>query len=536
MRFKSIIAMVLAVLMLASCSDSGQDEQSYNDLMNQIATPTPGPNDDKEQEMRYLTITTGPSSHRYISENVRLYMLEHPDVVITLDVQHGDDSLYGEEKFGDALPVLLMSGQVGDIVHLPSNYNPKVLSGSYFVDLYEYINTDPNFNADDYYMHILTACETDAKLYALCTEFYRQGNFSIRNDISDEYTEKFLSDEATTYSDALNLFLGIVEEQKDAGNTKKWCFEEDFNPMHLFEFSFDKLIDFSNKKTYFTDPEFIALLEQVKTIPINQKQITYSPEKIDTLIYRSSDQPYNDLLAKSKSFVYRGEDLSNEYLSASLFQHSESIFSEPKLLSTEDGNYLFSASGLFAINKNSQEQELAWDFLKFLLRDKEPINEDEVAEAIQRTLSYYSIEAKPGGESESGDNTEEVEKTNGVSIGDLYAILRDYEAKIGYGNPVNKHNCETMWFLNFSYFYNQATKELKWAVYSEEDKDAYLARAMAYITETTNKYNLSDTAYNALRYDYTFIWPDLYLYLTDKQSAEITMMNIANKVELWLNE
>lgn len=51
-----------------------------------------------------------------------------------------------------------------DATYLPSEIKTK---GSYFEDLNQYIDADPNFNRDDYYDNILRAAEVDGKLYQI---------------------------------------------------------------------------------------------------------------------------------------------------------------------------------------------------------------------------------------------------------------------------------------------------------------------------------------------------------------------------------
>jgi len=62
-----------------------------------------------------------------------------------------------------------------------------------FVDLNTFINADPSFSKDDYYLNIVDTCKTNEKLYKMCT-YYLLDFYSIPKSILGDRTTWTLDD------------------------------------------------------------------------------------------------------------------------------------------------------------------------------------------------------------------------------------------------------------------------------------------------------------------------------------------------------
>jgi len=153
---------------------------------------------------------------------------------------------YGQE---DKLNLDLVSGQVPDVLFTDS-FTPTdaYIAKGIFADLYGFIDSDPELKREDFLPNLLTACETDGKLYRFTDKF------SIYTVLGK--TSIFGDKQGITVDE-----LNAVTENMPAGTelfpgfTKKSILE------YALQLSGDEFIDYKKGICDFTSDSFIKMME-----------------------------------------------------------------------------------------------------------------------------------------------------------------------------------------------------------------------------------------------------------------------------------
>ena len=126
----------------------------------------------------------------YIRYAVDQYNNEHPDNKIT--IKEYFDKYAVDTSETDALNRLnsdLMDGTAGDIVCLDgisfAGGGKALLEKGVFLDLYELMDNDPEFNKEDYFTDIFRVNETDGKLYRLVPFFSLNTKYGKVDDVGE---------------------------------------------------------------------------------------------------------------------------------------------------------------------------------------------------------------------------------------------------------------------------------------------------------------------------------------------------------------
>ena len=126
----------------------------------------------------------------YIRYAVNQYNNEHPDYKIT--IKEYFDKYAVDTSETDALNRLnsdLMDGTAGDIVCLDgisfAGGGKALLEKGVFLDLYELMDNDPEFNKEDYFTDIFRVNETDGKLYRLVPFFSLNTKYGKVDDVGE---------------------------------------------------------------------------------------------------------------------------------------------------------------------------------------------------------------------------------------------------------------------------------------------------------------------------------------------------------------
>lgn len=330
--------------------------------------------EDKGELSGTLTISTvfWPS---YL-ENMRvMFEAENPNVKVEVNVIISEEDLRNSFDISEAtkkLVVEIMSGNVSDLyeVHVISPY--KYASEGVFEDLNKYIIEDDGFDTNDYYMNILKNCEKDGGLYwmpQVFTNIYVRLNNNLMKAMNEEIPNNL------SYIDIERLYLQAKE---------KGLLSDDFvvdQSGHLLEnlnqYEERKYIDLTRKEANFMSEEFINYLAFTNKIPFND----YADEKIRWLIDKSEFDGNDYLLS-----CY-----TNNFDDINLFSIQEDTgASKPIPLYSSDGKNVFKIMGLgFAIPTASTNKRLAWEFIKFLIKEKEYEFVDETSANYYTNYPYF---------------------------------------------------------------------------------------------------------------------------------------------------
>ena len=471
-----IAAMFVLACLLSLCACGEQEEaDSYGDLMEEMrSSDSPEP---EEEEKRTLTVVTSIYS-AYFESHAQAYMDQHPGVLI--DVQQSLES----GAIDSALSVQLMSGSGPDvIVHFPT---AAVLQNGHFLDLYSFMERDPDFREEDYFMNTISALETDGCLYALTYNF-SWPMYSMRRDLDPVSAEQFEQNERITYADMLDWYAAV-----GSPSGVEVCAA--FSPYNCLYYYDDVLIDLEGQTCEFQNDDFKRVLEMAKSFPA--PEVEYFP---DNLVAHGrgfyASYFHEGLVDPEYPYLYMDHSSLQNWPQV-LFPYEENLFTTPRLISSAGGKNLFSIGEAMSITDSCDDPELAWDFIKFCISEKD---------------GPYQGAAAAGGE-QSGDQTTQMF----FSVGSFAVVNRaTYAAQ-----------CR----VNTQYQYDLG---VELGMTPVGDREQIIADTVDALLSIPDQLEL-----DGFRYSFVdeIVWPDMYLYLTDKQSVDITLENIQSKMALYLNE
>ena len=338
MLFKKILAVLTAAalcLMISSCGKGGEEQVS------EVTAATTA--DGKKIIKMYAWLVTDNKLYDAISDfNLRSseYRVELTEYVH----KYKDEPLI-------RLNTDITTGNSPDIlvVHQAMPVKSYIDKGL-FADLYEFIDSDPDLNREDFLDSVFKAYERDGKLCELVPEFYIEtvtGKTSLVGDkqgrtaeefikLAEAYPDKKIMNGYTTKSSALDM---------------------------LVQYSYGSFIDQSTGRCSFDSEEFTALLEFCDRFPFEISEDYFADE------YSWVDEEYA-LLNGNTLF-------SSEWVIADftvIRKLERAIYGEPVTFmgfpgAGGNGAVIYPQSE-YAIISSSPNKEGAWEFLRYFYSEE----------------------------------------------------------------------------------------------------------------------------------------------------------------------
>ena len=476
---KRISAFVLLLAMLLALCACGGPGSQYGDLVDELASaaPTPEPTRvvESEQTLTFAFWGIDTMSNPLVN-HAKAYMAQHPDVAIEIELYDFMEYTYAE--YSSEMSVRLMSGNGPDVLGwIP---DVKMLRSGQFLDLYPYMEQDPEFHEEDYYMDILTGLETDGELNALVVEFYYENNcYAMRSDLDPALAEWFETAEAVTYADMIAAYEKLADKKEGL------MIYSSFLPTDALWHYSDAAIDLTSDECNFDIPELIDLLEQSWDYPT--VNVTVTPEAGTKYTTAGGEEYYQTLVDPEGRELFaarcEGADIFR------LYPYEGKVFTNPRLIQTAGGQTLYTATTALSITRTCEDSKLAWDFLRFGIEDKEKPYEH---------LEYWE---------NNGSYAWSV-ATGGSVNRDNYARVLQIQAEQAYYNAVAQGGLKPL-----------------------GDKETVIADAISYMLALPEQLDACSALYGT-----GDTWPEQYLFLTGETTAEEFLAAVQNKVNIYIKE
>lgn len=253
---------------------------------------------------------------------------------------------YPDEEYLSTLNTDILSGNIPDIIITSPGMNTdSYISKGLFADLYTFMDTDSEVTRDKFLPNVLSAFETDGKLYHF-TDMFMIDTVLGKSDIfgSEPLTYERLDNILKSGPADRNILLGA-----NAADVL----------LDGINYGGDAFIDYEAGKCNFNSEEFLSLLEFASGFPSGDDSepdyagifadidITYSQE--NTLLMQTLIGGYDDFYCSEKK--YFGDEVT--------------AVGYPSV-SGESGSLIRPNSG-FALSAKSENKEGAWQFLRTLL-------------------------------------------------------------------------------------------------------------------------------------------------------------------------
>jgi len=272
------------------------------------------------------------------------YMIE----VISYGDEHNDT--YLDEEALRGFSIAIGTGQVADIIAFPRRGVPiySFASKGLFVDLYELMENDPDFNKDDYLPNVFEALETDGKLYTIFPYFNLVTITAKTSEVGGQpgWT--------------IDKFIDYLDSKPEAQDIIMWMTREQF----ILNTSMNYFADRETGRMTFDREIFMKILKAAERFPI--EPIKYLDDGTgvwrDVMGTRNGDPlminwpigggpRYGANFRQIRDFEYYfGEEVT--YIG----------FPTP----TGSGSF-FMVRERYAISQQSDKKEGAWQFIKHML-------------------------------------------------------------------------------------------------------------------------------------------------------------------------
>jgi hypothetical protein len=307
---------------------------AQSDWYSEIFIFTKKERSDEEDERTILTL-----GGLYIPAYIRIEVAEFNRENRNYQIQINDYDYGASEDWGAAitrLNVEMIAGRGPDILI------SGIINLDYLVDLYTFLDTDPDIDRFDFFPNVLSIKETPEG-----TLPFISNSFDIRTVITKrEYAAQF---EPFTFNNFVRQLNDVDSAQSLGGDG--WMTRVTFMSSVLL-MSGDSFIDYTNKRANFDSEEFTNVLEIAAHLPVRG----------DTNMSRSDEVAR--LLGGEQRLVYV------PFFNIEWFHEIQTVLGDLVALgmpTSEGGQHAIALAHGIGISAVSSHQEVAWSFIRRLL-------------------------------------------------------------------------------------------------------------------------------------------------------------------------
>lgn len=314
-----------------------------------------------------------------VKRQVLEFNKNNPEYEIEITV-YGDDLEWQEaiSKMNNDM----ISGNLPDILLINSNLPvDSYIAKGLFANIYDFMETDPEINKEDYLQNLLKAYEVNGALY------YTVPDFTINTMVGKT------SDVGAEQGWTMDEFMALVEANPD-----KNIFDTSYATntgmlTSFFSYNYDSFIDRNTGECSFNSDAFIKMMEFCNRFPTEIKD-----ENID----------YDQNYWQEQEMQYRNGKtiLSSEYIGRFqvIRELEQGKFGEPVTFkgmpgSNGNGSTFNSSSMLLAITAKSANKDGAWQFVRYFLTDE--------YQDIYTDINTYNFPAKLSALEKKAENAKE---------------------------------------------------------------------------------------------------------------------------------
>lgn len=376
MTVKKLFSLILAVsFLLAAMSGCGRTEQDekFDELVKGSPEASSGLETSSELESKELSgeitfVTLFDDEYSGERLYVNAFNKTHENIKVKMDAAASINiTAEGIEKVTEVednlrqrLATELMSGEADYIVNDSVLDPTKFAEAGLFYDLFEFMESDPDFKMDDYFKNIFDAVAYDGHLYSLPTSFVFSSVY-LNKKITDGLELEFEPLDRITYEDLLKMYedgkaKGLIEE----GTSIDFAGNGTNTRMHMFSVEWQEYIDLPGHAATLDSPEFISLLEKTQEI--------FTPREPDYSQGYGIPSFAEAVKSGNCQNLYFNRPLTlNFYDEGCTMDQTPEGLVGPLVLVSTNGNVVYNAGGTLSIPKSCTQPELAWEFLKFCI-------------------------------------------------------------------------------------------------------------------------------------------------------------------------
>lgn len=359
-----------------------------------VLSPEPGDDLQGELTVKQYIWLGDQSNLRWLAEE---FMQLHPGVTIRFDYEldaRENNNLTVEERklrresFYAGLRMELASGESDYILFdVPEEINlPQLARNGLLTDLRPYWEGDPDIQRADYFENVVDAFTVDGKMPLLPLSFQFEVVF-----LSRPVLEEIDAVPASLFAVDSDRLLDWYEQARETQPDMNLLYTSPGKDV-LYSTERYRYLEPETKTALFDSPEFVSFLERTVRVlnddpeldPAGELGRGYGaladeairfqatgevPESV--LLYGSADNFWANMVTKSRPFFA----CVNSVQVFSLLNTQQPLenIAGPYPLTSTDGKLGLSSNEVFAVPSGCQNPDLAWEFIKYCLREREQL-------------------------------------------------------------------------------------------------------------------------------------------------------------------
>lgn len=332
----------MLTVILSACSNNNLPGTEDNNLSVTVG------NEELSGKLTVSTVFDG-----YIDIFAEEFMDMHPNVEII--VERPDDN---KVSYMYRMAIDLLSGTSSDIIDLSGlDINHKAKSGL-LVNIYDYMDNDPDFNKSDYYTNIFEAMEYDGGLYAMPLTFQYDMVY-ISKPLAESIGLDYENLKNISYTEMLDIYERVKKTHPSPDN---FYLMPGITKSSFFNYESVDFFDIKTGQANFDSDEFLQYLNLTKKL-----NTVYHPETMDWNFTRVGVGNEDFLI---DDFMFSKFTTSNIDMANMMIEFENTINPIP-FLSSKGKAPFSNLLGAYAISNNCKNKELAWEFLKYCASAKE---------------------------------------------------------------------------------------------------------------------------------------------------------------------
>ncbi len=369
---------IVALCLLTGCQSN--DTELYEQLTNQAASEQTSEQTSRQDaaassQDKPLSGTLRVSTYydEEIRERAEEFEQLYPEVQIEVSVAQQSGSV-GEswEDYLQRTSVEMMSGQSADIVDLAQMSVSRYAKSGLLCNLYDFMEMDSDFHSEDYYANIFKAKEYDGGLYSLPFYFLYDMTYLSRPLLEEAGLD---APDALDYEKMLDLYRQVSDKAGKDFSIMPGIISEWF-----FKYEFPAYYDIETGTANFDSPEFISYLKRTK------EEIPKLENVADWDITRVAGG-VDDFM--QEDYLFCNYDVTSIDTYNMLIDYPNIL--PPVPMCSHDGQFGFSTlQADYGIVRSCENKELAWEFLKYCISEKQPPESLEHEAVMDYTGQFHA--------------------------------------------------------------------------------------------------------------------------------------------------
>lgn len=380
---KILALFVCMVCLLSGCGNAQtQDEENLQNEGTDISSSNGTTEQKKEEyvqpEMKGEITVSSFMEQEFLTAAAEQFMDLYPDVKVTVNVYNETSGAGSVEDYQTYLNTKIMTGKAEDIILNSFLPVEKYSEMGVFEDLSRYISLTPEFTEENYFMNVLQSAEEKSGEIYLIPYMAKFDVVGFSDVLLSEQTGMESRLQSAGFSDRMEIAKELV-----SNTSKKNAFLIMMNEVqfadYLIEDKFGDFIDVEKKSVNLNSDAYITLLKEVK-------------ELSDNHAFDADVDFYNTEYYYAATCDYDVQAAFYE-----LDEQSGLSYSMP--IADSEGNVAVNANYCMALNSASQNKDLAWEFMKYLLSEEVQtlpsvhglaINKKGFDAAVERYYNFYA--------------------------------------------------------------------------------------------------------------------------------------------------